>query len=97
MVDKRIIGAAAGVAAAGVAAGIAAARRRGHETVYYVLPRDEGWALQQEGAKAATSMHATKREAVDAGRRIAARQTSGKLVIHRLDGTVQTTHTYGNG
>jgi poly(hydroxyalkanoate) granule-associated protein len=62
---------------------------------YHVVPHDEGWAVEKEGAARATSVHGTKAEAVSAGRERAKSGASGRLVIHRQDGTIQDSFTYG--
>jgi poly(hydroxyalkanoate) granule-associated protein len=64
-------------------------------TVLHVVPHDEGWAVEKEGASRASSVHATKAEAVKTGRERAKAGTSGRLVIHRQDGTVQDSFSYG--
>lgn len=91
---KKIIGATAGVAAA-AAAGLAVKKRMGAPTVYHVQPTDEGWAVQAEGAKRASSTHKTKKEAVTEGRSLATNQAPSHLVIHRVDGSIQDRHAYG--
>jgi poly(hydroxyalkanoate) granule-associated protein len=62
-------------------------------TVLHLLPQDEGWRIEAEG-EALLSTHATKDEALAAGREAASRQQPSKLVVHRLDGTVQMTYSY---
>jgi hypothetical protein len=89
---KKAIG-AAGVAAAAVA-GIAVKRKLGGATVYTVRPTDDGWAVAADGSKRASSTHKTKREAVDAGRSLAKSKAPSQLIIHRVDGSVQDSHTY---
>jgi hypothetical protein len=92
---QKIIGAAAGVAAAATAIGVAAAKRRGKTTTYHVKPADDGWTLEAEGAKKPESTHTTKRGAVRAGRKLAGDKAPSHLVIHRVDGSVQRQHGYG--
>lgn len=93
---KKVIGAAAGVAAAATAAGLAAAKiKAGKLTVYHVRPGEEGWAVEAEGAKQASSTHRTKRQAIKAGRTLAAESSPSQLVIHRSDDSVQKEHSYG--
>lgn len=65
------------------------------ETTYHVTPHDSGWQIAGEGAARATSVHATKQEAVDAARALAKSQTPCRLVVHKMDGTVQAHFTYG--
>lgn len=64
-------------------------------TVFHVVPHDEGWAVEREGASRATSVHGTKSEAVTAGRERAKAGAAGRLVVHRQDGTVQDSFSYG--
>lgn len=93
---KKIIGATAGVAAA--VAGIAAVKgkRSGSSSnqVYHVAPTDDGWEVKLENAVRATSKHGTKRDAVNAARALATSKAPSQLVIHRVDGSIQDTHTY---
>lgn len=62
---------------------------------FHVVPHDEGWAVEKEGASRATSVHGTKSEAVSAGRERAKSGATGRLVIHRQDGTIQDSFSYG--
>jgi poly(hydroxyalkanoate) granule-associated protein len=64
-------------------------------STFHVVPHDEGWAVEKEGAARASSVHATKAEATKAGRERAKSGASGRLVIHRQDGTIQDSFTYG--
>lgn len=106
----KIIGAAAGVAAAAAATTAAvmasrspelkkkikdaAGRLRTKLTIYHVLRSGEQWAVELEGASRASSLHPTKREAVSTARTLASERRPSQLVIHRLDGSVQDSHTY---
>lgn len=65
-------------------------------TVYHVVPHEDGWAVEKEGASRAASVHSTKAEAVAAGRGLAKAAEPGRLVLHRQDGTVQDTYSYGD-
>jgi poly(hydroxyalkanoate) granule-associated protein len=62
--------------------------------VYRLEPAEGGWSVKAEGNERATSTHATKDEALVAGRELAQRQAPSQLVVHRLDGTVQTAYAY---
>lgn len=55
----------------------------------------EQWKVGYEGATTAFSAHGTKEEAVQVGRDLAQKKQPSRLVIHRLDGTIQTEHSYG--
>lgn len=63
--------------------------------VYHVTSHDEGWKVQAEGAERAVRVTETKAEAVDTARELAKNQEPSRVVIHRLDGTIQTHHSYG--
>lgn len=63
-------------------------------TTYQVVPREEGWAVEKEGASRATSLHETKVEAVESARALAKEQAPSAVVILKKDGTVQDTVTY---
>ena len=63
-------------------------------TVYRLVPRDEGWAVEKAGAQQASSVHGTKKEALHAGRQLARQHAPSRLVIHRADGSEQETVTY---
>lgn len=63
--------------------------------VYHIVPRAEGWAVKQEGIKEPLGMHATKAEALKAGRSLAKAHAPSRLVTHKKDGNVQDSLTYG--
>lgn len=64
-------------------------------TVYEVVPHPDGWAVQKAGADRATSVHGTKKEAMEAGRTIAGEHMPSQLIVQRQDGSVQDSFTYG--
>ncbi len=61
----------------------------------HTVPTDDGWANRREGAKRATSTHATKAEAQAAGR-AAAMKDGVEHLIHKKDGTIGNRNSYGN-
>jgi uncharacterized protein YdaT len=61
----------------------------------HVVPHEDGWAIRGEGNQRATSVHDTQREAADRAREIARNQGS-EVVIHRRDGTIRDSDSYGN-
>lgn len=78
------------------------ARKREAETaasaaVYHVASHEKGWAVQREGTERASSVHETKKEALEAGREAARTHAPSRLVVHKQDGTVQETYTYEDG
>ena len=60
----------------------------------HVVPHEDGWAVRGEGNQKATSIHSTKREALNVGRNIAANQQA-ELVIHGRDGKIQDKDSFG--
>lgn len=97
--DKRkVMGAAAGAAAAATAVGVAAVKMRGSKTtVFHVLADEESWKVEAEGGKPAASHHDTKRKAVETARSLASSAAPARLVIHRRDGAIQKQHVYEPG
>jgi hypothetical protein len=93
---KKAVAAAvgAGVAAVAATAGVVAARRARTPKVYIVARDGEEWSIRAAGAAAAASVHATKRAALDAARALARDAAPSELIIHRVDGTVQSRHGY---
>ena len=71
-----------------------AATGDGGEPTFSVIPREDGWAVQVVGASRATSVHATKEEAVERARALAAERAPSRLVVHKKDGSVQDTVSY---
>jgi poly(hydroxyalkanoate) granule-associated protein len=72
----------------------AAAKAEAERTVYHVAPHDDGWKVEREGASRATSTHETKDEALTAARELARSKAPGAVVVHRKDGTIQTSYSY---
>lgn len=64
--------------------------------VFHVAPHEEGWKVEAEGEKEPASVHATKDEAVSAAREIAHKAEPSRVVVHRMDGTIQTQFGYGD-
>lgn len=66
------------------------------KTFHVVYDEDlEQWILTYTAADQAFSAHTTKDDAVQAGRELANNQQPSQLVIHKMDGTVQTEYNYG--
>jgi hypothetical protein len=60
------------------------------------VTRDETGAWNVKQGDDIIRTYERKSEAVEAGREIAKEASQGQLVIHRLDGTIQTEHTYSH-
>ncbi|MEK0317760.1 DUF2188 domain-containing protein [Cohnella sp. 56] len=61
----------------------------------HVVPHDKGWAVKGEGNTRATRVTDTKREAIDAARKIAKNQ-GAELVVHDREGTIRTKDSHGH-
>jgi hypothetical protein len=61
----------------------------------HIVPHKDGWATKREGASRAGSIHRTQRDAIDRGRQQAIRNKT-ELVIHRQDGRIRDSDSYGN-
>lgn len=62
----------------------------------HVVPHpDGGWARRREGAERAGSRHDTQGDAIDAARDQARRERV-EVVIHRPDGKIRDSDSYGN-
>ncbi len=62
---------------------------------YHVVPQGEGWALKREDAQRASSLHPTQADAIAAGKQLA-KQEKTELVIHRPNGQIRDSDSYGN-
>ena len=54
------------------------------------------WKVGYQGIEMAFSAHGTKEEAVQTARELAQNQQPSRLIVHRLDGSIQAEHTYGS-
>lgn len=63
--------------------------------VFHVSPHDEGWKLVLEGTEKPVSFHSTKDEAMTAAREAAKKAEPSQVVVHKMDGTVQSQFGYG--
>lgn len=64
--------------------------------VYHVSTQDDGWKVQAEGAETPVVTKDTKGEAVDAARELAKSQEPSQVVVHKMDGTIQHSYSYGD-
>lgn len=102
--SKAKVAGYAGAAIAG-AAGVAAAMRymrngahvdevKPEGTTLHVQHDGKGWALVSEGDKEPVDTFHTKKQAVSAGREVAANSAPSALIIHRADGSEEESHRY---
>lgn len=61
---------------------------------FHLLPNNDTWVVRSEGNDEDLSWHETKESAVEAGRGIARAHEPSRLVVHRADGTIQTSYSY---
>ncbi len=64
----------------------------GHSN-FHVVPDGDGWAVKEEGAHQALVYMDTKNEAVEKAKKWAS-DANKSAIIHRKDGTVETSHNY---
>jgi poly(hydroxyalkanoate) granule-associated protein len=62
--------------------------------VYHLVPKGEGWTIRREGKDNDISLHDRKASALEAARGIAHAHEPARVVVHRADGTVQTSYSY---
>jgi len=60
----------------------------------HVVPRDTGWAVRREHGKRDSVHTDTQGEAIDRATQTTKRE-GGEVVIHRRDGTIRDSDTYG--
>lgn len=61
----------------------------------HVVPHQDGWATRKEGAERAGVVTDTQAEAIERARDQAKREHV-EVVIHRPDGTIRDSDSYGN-
>lgn len=61
----------------------------------HVVPHDGQWGVKGEGNDKMTKVFEKKEDAVKYGREIARNQES-ELIIHGMDGQIQSKDSYGN-
>lgn len=61
----------------------------------HVVPHEKGWATRREGADRIGSTHRTQSKAIDAAID-RAKADRVEVVIHRKDGTIRDSDSYGN-
>jgi uncharacterized protein YdaT len=61
----------------------------------HVVPHPDGWATKTEGATRAGGVFDTQAQAIERAREQAQRRQV-EVVIHRKDGTIRDSDSYGN-
>lgn len=67
---------------------------RKEPVAYHLLPEGGKWTVRREGSDEDLSLHETKNAAMDAARDVAHAHLPSRLIVHRADGTIQTSYTY---
>ena len=63
--------------------------------IHVVPHKDQGWATRKEGAERVSSTHTTQNAAIK--RAVTAAKKEGlEVVIHRKDGTIRDSDSYGS-
>ena len=58
------------------------------ETVYHVVPHTDGWAVKKRGSDRNVRLARLKAEAVEMAKGFAQTQAPGRVIVHRLNGTI---------
>jgi uncharacterized protein YdaT len=61
----------------------------------HVVPHEDGWATKKEKAERAGGVYDTKAQALEQAREQARRERV-EVVIHKKDGSIQDSDSYGN-
>jgi poly(hydroxyalkanoate) granule-associated protein len=85
----------AGKSKAGAAKGGASKGGAARTALVRVAPHAQGWAVLRDRRAKPEGVHATKKEALGAGRRLARTLAPSRLVVLRADGSEQEATTYG--
>jgi uncharacterized protein YdaT len=65
------------------------------QDTYHVVPHTRGWAVKRSGARRASKVYETKRDAVARGKELA-QELETELVVHDGTGRVGNPNSYGN-
>jgi hypothetical protein len=66
------------------------------EDLHVIKHPDGGWAVKRQGAARSSSLHRTQAEAVAAGRRLALKSGGADVVVHRADGRLRESNSFGS-
>ncbi len=61
---------------------------------FHVVPHNGDWAVRREGAERVSSIHDTQSDAIEQARNWA-RDQGTEVVIHRPDGRIRDSDSYG--
>jgi poly(hydroxyalkanoate) granule-associated protein len=74
--------------------GKAVEKKAATRKVYHVVTADEGWKIELEGTTKPLATYPTKDGALEGAREVAQANEPSQVVVHRMDGTIQTNYTY---
>lgn len=77
-------------------AGPAPAVETAGKVVFRVASHEDGWKVEREGDTTPVSVHGTKEQAITAAREVARNAEPSEVVVHKMDGTVQSRFGYGD-
>lgn len=66
-----------------------------HRNHVHIVPHNGDWVVERENSARVSSIHHTQAEAIEAGRPAAQRDHT-ELVIHRPNGQIRDSISYGN-
>lgn len=69
-------------------------RKPAEPVAYHLVPKGDGWTIHIEGSQTDIRRFDTKTSALDAARDLANAHMPSRLIVHRADGTIQTSHSY---
>jgi hypothetical protein len=62
---------------------------------FFVERRGDQWAVKRPGAKRASAVYATQKEAIDAARKTVLRSSAGQIVVHNRNGSIRWRDLHG--
>jgi hypothetical protein len=68
-----------------------------HAATYHVLPVGAVWKVGLPGNSQPSSFHVTREDAIDHAQQLARRHPEGHVVVHKIDGTVESEQTFWEG
>jgi hypothetical protein len=68
---------------------------RAETVVFHLVPEGQKWAVRREGDEEDFTLHRTKAAGLEAARGLAHAHEPSRVVVHRADGTIQTSYSYG--
>ncbi|MDO8886077.1 MAG: DUF2188 domain-containing protein [Candidatus Oleimmundimicrobium sp.] len=67
----------------------------GKRKVYHIIPDGAEWKVKSEDASRAANIFDKKADAIDRAKKLAKSNPLGQVIIHGMNGKIQTEYTYG--